>query len=334
MAALAFEDLKPGARRRFGAYCVTEAEILEFARQFDPQRFHVDTHTPGGVIASGWHTCAMTMRMFYDGFLHDSTGAGAPGIDVVEWLRPVRPGMILSADVEVTGARVSRSRPQMGLVALAMEISDQSGEVLMRQKNAVMFGRRDPGAPIPEDAGLAPLAQERRVEPPVHAEDAINRTRFASEYEDVVPGACVKLGSYAFTHENMIAFASKYDPQPFHLDDEAAAKSHFGNLAASGWHTAAAYMKCFVATRDRMRAEATARGEKASAGRPSPGFTGLKWILPVFVGDVISYETVVMGKRPSSKPGFGKIFTRAQGFEQTGRLVFEQHGVGLAAMRD
>ena len=146
-------------------------------------------------------------------------------------------------------------------------------------------------------------------------------------------GARVALGSYAFTREDMLQFARLYDPQPFHLGDEAAARSHFGRLPASGWMTAAAYMRCFVDTRDRMRAEARARGEAGASGRPSPGFNDLRWVRPVFAGDVISFETTITGKRPSSMPGHGKLFTRARGHDQHGRLVFEQHGVGLARTR-
>ena len=333
MSAIAFEDFKTGDSVRFGAYPVTEAEILAFAREFDPQPFHLDAARPGGLIASGWHTCAMLMRMCYDGYLKDSTSAGAPGVDSTEWLKPVRPGMVLSAELLIAGKRVSRSRPELGFVPIVFHVVDQNNELLMRQKASIMFGRRDPKAPIPPDEGAPAAKRDEAAEPSVFDDEAVNRSRFATVYQDVTVGACVKLGSHTFARGKMLAFARKYDPQPFHVDDAAAAKSHFGKLAASGWHTAAAYMRCFIDTRERIRAEAAARGEASSTGRPSPGFTDLRWARPVFVGDVVSFETRVTGKRPSSKPGFGKIFTRARGYQQDGKLVFEQHGVGLAAMR-
>lgn len=332
MPAIAFEDLPVGARLRFGHYKVTQDEILEFAREYDPQPFHVDVNRPGGVIASGWHTCAMLMRMLFDNMLENSTSAGAPGIDSVEWVRPVRPGMVLSVDVAVLGARVLRSRPELGLLAMQFEVVDETGAIVERQRNSVMFGRRDATAPIPPDAGVFAPRADAPPEPPSFEDEANNRTRFATRYNDVVVGARVVLGDYAFTRERLLGFARKYDPQPFHVDDAAAANSHFGRLAASGWHTAAAYMKCFVGTRDRLRAEAAARGEKGASGRPSPGFTNLRWARPVFVDDVISFETTVMDKRPSSKAGFGKILTRARGYDQKVALVFESHGVALAEM--
>lgn len=332
MPVIAFEDLPVGTNKRLGNYNVTEAEIVEFAREFDPQSFHIDAARPGGVIASGWHSCSMLMRMLFDGLLKESTGAGAPGIDSVEWLRPVRPGMTLSVDIAVLGARALRSRPELGLLALLFEVRDQNGDMMMRQRNSVLFGRRDAGGSLPPDRGEFPARLAPLPDPPSYSDPAINRTRFAVRFDDVVIGARVATGDYTFTREKMLAFASKYDPQPFHLDDAAAAKSHFGKLAASGWHTAGAYMHCFIAARDRYRAEAAARGEAGASGRPSPGFTNLRWVRPVFAGDVVSFETTVMDKRPSSKAGFGKIFTRARGYNQAGALVFESHGVGLAEM--
>ena len=330
---LYFEDFKPGARMRYGAYAVTEAEILAFAREFDPQPFHVNIATPGGLIASGWHTCAMMMRMTCDGFMLNSTSVGAPGVDECEWLKPVRPGMVLSIDLDIVGARVSRSRPDIGLTQVVFNVVDQTGDLLMRQRNWTMFSRRDAQAPFPPDETPAPARRPLPPEPPVFDDPALNATRFSTNYEDVVVGARVALGSYEFRRDDMLRFARAYDPQPFHLDDEAAARSHFGKLAASGWHTAAAYMKCFVETRDLMRAEARARGVEGAAGRPSPGFNDLRWIRPVFVGDVISFESTITGKRPSSKPGHGKLFTRARGYDAAGGLVFESHGAALARMR-
>jgi acyl dehydratase len=332
MPALAFEDLKTGETLRFGAYAVTEEEILAFAREFDPQPFHLDPGRPGGLIASGWHTCSMLMRMCFDGYLEGSTSAGAPGIDFVEWLKPVRPGMTLRVEQNILGKRVSRSRPDLGLVPMLFSVLDQNGDVLMRQKASILMGRRDPSAPIPPDEGEPTARREPPPEPPALNDAAQNLTRFATRYEDVAVGARVELGSYEFTRDSMLRFSRKYDPQPFHVDDAAAAKSHFGKLAASGWHTAGAYMRCFIDARERIRLAAAARGAKSSTGRPSPGFTDLRWARPVFVGDILGFETTVVGKRPSSKAGFGKIFTRARGYRGGGELVFEQHGVGLVAM--
>ncbi len=331
MPITTFEDLTPGLKRRFGAYRVTQDEIIAFAREYDPQSFHVDPATPGGLIASGWHTCSMTMRMIFDGFMRESTALGAPGIDEVRWLRPVRPGMVLSAEVEVREARVSRSRPEMGLVSVLVTVADETGEPVMTQANWVLFGRRDPAAPF--EATPAPPRPPPAPEPPQHADEGVNATRFATYYEDIEIGARADLGRVTFQRDDMLRFARAYDPQPFHLDDAAAARSHFGRLAASGWLTGASWMRRFVEASDRAREAAAARGEALFPALPSPGLNDLRWLRPVHPGDVIAYDTTILGKRPSSRAGFGKLFARARGYNQEGALTFELQAVGLAPMR-
>jgi acyl dehydratase len=103
--------------------------------------------------------------------------------------------------------------------------------------------------------------------------------------EEIEIGSEEMLGSYQFTREAILAFAKRFDPQPFHLDEEAARRSHFGALCASGWHTAAAWMKCYVAFNDHHRRERKARGEAVPAIGPSPGFENLRWLKPVYPGD-------------------------------------------------
>ncbi|MFT3987409.1 MAG: MaoC family dehydratase [Aestuariivirga sp.] len=148
--------------------------------------------------------------------------------------------------------------------------------------------------------------------------------------DEIEDGHVVELGSFTFTRETVLDYARKFDPQPFHVDDEAAAKGPFGKLAASGWHTAAAWMKCYVATNQR---EAAARDNPAPSG-PSPGFTNLKWLKPVFPGDTIHYRSTVTGKRElASRPEWGLVFSRNEGFNQQGELVFSFDGKVLTARR-
>jgi acyl dehydratase len=147
---------------------------------------------------------------------------------------------------------------------------------------------------------------------------------FFGEIED---GRLWTLGHYDFTRDNVLAFARAYDPQGFHIDDEAAAMSHFGRLAASGWHTAAAWMRCFVDTSDRARDERRSRGDKLPTLGPSPGFAKLRWIKPVFPGDRIAYSTQVMGRRDiASRPRWGLITQHNEGINQDGELVFSFEG--------
>ena len=149
-------------------------------------------------------------------------------------------------------------------------------------------------------------------------------------YDEIEPGRVDELGSYELTREAVLKFARAYDPQAFHLSDEAAANSHFGKLAASGWHTAAGWMRCYVETSMRLAGE---RSDPAESG-PSPGFTQLKWIKPVHAGDTVSYRTTITGKREhAGKRDWGLVETHNEGHNQRGELVFSFNGKVLAKKR-
>ena len=133
-----------GTELALGPYVVSAEEIVGFARDFDPQPFHLDgdseqARLTGGLIASGWHTCAIAMRMFCDAYLLDSGSLGAPGVDEVRWVRPVRPGDTLSGTSRVTEARPMRSREGVGIVHLDHEIKNGAGEVVCTMKNVGMM---------------------------------------------------------------------------------------------------------------------------------------------------------------------------------------------------
>jgi acyl dehydratase len=142
------------------------------------------------------------------------------------------------------------------------------------------------------------------------------------------------LGLHHFTREAILRFARAYDPQPFHLDDEAARHSHFGALCASGWHTAAAWMKCYTAFNERHRLERAGRGECLPEIGPSPGFQNLKWLKPVYVGDTITYAYRTKEKRPlRSKADWGLVQFNTHGSNQKEELVFSFDGKVLVRMR-
>lgn len=141
-------------------------------------------------------------------------------------------------------------------------------------------------------------------------------------FEDVRVGEVLALGRHTFTAEDIKAFAQRFDPQLFHLDEAAAEESHFGALCASGWHTAVAWMRLMVAYRRRTAEEARARGEPVAAVGPALGFRDLKWLKPVYVGDTIDYRSEVIETRVSnSRPGFGLMTIRASGVNQKGEPV-------------
>jgi acyl dehydratase len=152
--------------------------------------------------------------------------------------------------------------------------------------------------------------------------------------EEIEPGMVVDLGSHHFTREAIIDFALKYDPQPFHIDEAAARTGPFGVLSASGWHTAAGWMKRYVATNQAADARMRAEGRKPAHLGPSPGFTNLRWLKPVTPGDTITYRSTVTGKRElNSRPGWGLVFSMNEGFNQKGELVFSFEGKVLTPKR-
>ena len=146
-----WEDFKPGDTFSMGERVMDREEMIAFAKQFDPQPFHIDEAAAkrsmyGGLIASGWHTVAIVMRMMCDSYLNQSASLGAPGVDHVRWLKPVRPGDTLRAQRTVLESRASQSRPEMGLVKMRWEVLNQKGELAMTIEGACMFQRRTPGA--------------------------------------------------------------------------------------------------------------------------------------------------------------------------------------------
>ena len=143
---LYFEDFPPGDVRESPSRAVTHDEIVAFARQFDPQPFHTDDEAArrtfyGGLLASGWHTTAILMRLLWETFLKDAASLGSPGVDEVRWLKPVRPGDTLRARFTVTEARASQSRPDRGIVRSFSEVFNQHGEVVMTLRGLGLFSR-------------------------------------------------------------------------------------------------------------------------------------------------------------------------------------------------
>jgi len=144
----AYENFDEGATIDLGRKQVTADEIIEFASEFDPQPMHLDEAAGkasilGGLSASGWHSCAMFMRLLCDGLLLRSTSQGAPGIDYVRWKRPVLAGDMLNATGTVMAKRISAKRPGLGLVTLKGELTNQRGETVLELQNTGMFLTRE-----------------------------------------------------------------------------------------------------------------------------------------------------------------------------------------------
>ncbi|HVT56635.1 MAG TPA: MaoC family dehydratase [Xanthobacteraceae bacterium] len=153
-------------------------------------------------------------------------------------------------------------------------------------------------------------------------------------FEDIEVGWTRELGKHTFTAEEIKRFAGRYDPQPFHMDEAEAAKSHFGALCASGWHTAAVCMRTIVDSTKQLAADMIARGEKAAKMGPSPGYSNLKWLKPVYAGDTIAFASEVIETRASeSRPGWGLVKTRFSGRNQKGVPVYQFDGIVFVERR-
>jgi acyl dehydratase len=149
-----FEDIPVGQTARFGRYEVTRDEVMEFARKYDPQPFHLDdeaaarTHF-GRLSASGWHTCAMTMAMLVENLKENrQAGLGSPGVDNLRWIKPVYPGDTLRIESTVIEKRRSKSRPEMGIFKSQLTVFNQNDEPVMSMVSNGLVQVRDPSAPI------------------------------------------------------------------------------------------------------------------------------------------------------------------------------------------
>jgi acyl dehydratase len=142
-----WDDYEVGQKFPLGSTSFTEQEIVEFARQYDPQPFHIDEAAAkesmfGGIIASGWQVASKMMRLFVDNYVDRRTALGSPGLDELRWLKPVRPGDTLTGMVECAAKVPSKSRPELGVIHERWTVTNQKGEVVMTTKGINMVRRR------------------------------------------------------------------------------------------------------------------------------------------------------------------------------------------------
>ncbi len=322
-----FEDFEVGTSEAYGSMTIREDEMLAFAAEFDPQPMHLDPNSEqaarmGGVIASGWYTCSANMRLMADAFILGSAGLGSPGVSSLKWATPVRAGDRLTGQMHILDRKPSASKPDRGFVQYRFELHNQHGELALEQTNLIMMGRRQPGT-------IEPVSSTIVRPPPEVFETVANVERFGP-VEDIQPGMIVRFGEYTFIPEAMVRFAERYDPQAFHLSEEAGRNSHFGGLSASGWQTASAWMGTVI----RFWQTREQEGPLPKRG-PGFGFTDLQWIRPVLAGDVLTYYARILEARPSrSKPGWGIITQRNYAINQRGVPVFAFTGAVLWGTRE
>src|ERR1700751_3783450 len=147
MTTMTFEDFPIGRFGSFGPHHVSREDILAFASEFDPQPMHVDDEAARqsmlkGLSGSGWHLCSIMMRMLCDGFITRTASLGSPGVNEVRWLAPMRPGDDLTLDVDVVEARISKSRPETGIVTFKSTARNAAGQALCEMTSPIIVGRR------------------------------------------------------------------------------------------------------------------------------------------------------------------------------------------------
>ena len=147
-----WEDLEPGLVRDLGSVTLSAQEIKDFAEQFDPQPFHIDEAAGrrsiyGSLCASGWHTCALAMRLTVDNFLHEASSMGSPGLENLRWLKPVYPGDMLRLQYTITESRPLRKRTDTGMVRACWDMFNQHGEKVLQMEGYGMFRRRHRATP-------------------------------------------------------------------------------------------------------------------------------------------------------------------------------------------
>jgi acyl dehydratase len=322
MPSLYFEDFAPGSATPYGSLTVEREPMLAFAREFDAQPMHVDETAAkaamvGELIASGWYTAALNMRMLADDFILDTASMGSPGVSELKWLKPVKAGDVLRGIRHVVDRRPSLTKPDRGFVNFRFEVFNQRDEQVLEQTNLIMIGRR--GSEALGDSQAQPFANK----PPVLPEFRDRDFDTIPFFEELEIGDRLDLGAVTFTGADIIRFGRDFDMQSFHIDPEAARGSIFGGLIASGWHTGANWMGQMVRSRTSAAMNATMRGERPARLGPSPGFQHLRWIKPVYAGDTIRYTSAIFEKRVSaSRPEWGIVRHYNTGVNQKGEAVF------------
>jgi len=284
-----FEDFPAGKVFDFANFTLTRELIDAFAEAFDPLFAGPERDAAGERFASPWQMNALLMRLNYDGWMVEAAGRGSPGVDEARWFRPAQAGDVITGRYTVRSARVSRSKPQVGLVQYFHELF-ANGERVMYQLNSVMVERRNKDEPIADTPApaRAPAAPETSAAP-------------------------IPLGERDFPADAIIKFARLYDPQPFHVDLDAANKGPFRGLAASGWHTAAQW--------------ASAYAQAVDAGRlPRPlalrWMKPLIWKKPVYAGERIAFDFAPLQMGPEPNGDYG-VTARSRGIDSKGDVVID-----------
>jgi acyl dehydratase len=326
------EDLAVGTPYVFAAGTVTRDEIIAFATAYDPQPPYVprDGAAAAALCASPLHACTIMMRSFCDGLLNRIASLGAPGVDEVKWHRPVRPGDVLRTRVTLVAKRALASRPDVGISKVVVELLKADGEVTTSWITNQLVRRRGrgPAGDAPRQAARPPIVSLWQCARPATARGC------DVFFEDARIGETTEFGSHVFGEEEIVAFARRFDPQPFHLDPARARVSLFGALCASGWHTAAIFLGRSVSARMHANAAARARGVPLPAMEAPQAWRDLRWPRPVYVGDTVAFRARMAAQHDAGEhPERGIVTHEVQGRNQNGEIVLSFATLTLVARR-
>jgi len=305
------EDLTSDRVFALGQCVVAREDIIRFASLYDPQPFHVDEEAARatllkGLAASGWHTCALSMRLLSDAFLSKARYAGLSGVEEIKWLLPVRPGDRLTGRVTCLGSRPMPERPDCGLVDLRCEAFDRHGQRVMWWLGSAAFLRRcDARCPATESHAAVPAA-------PIPRQRGEHGLKF---FEDVAIREEYELGSSRFSGDDIAAFCREFDPVCAHP------AAQIGGPLASGWHVASVWMQKLVRYYEGEGLYLRAAEQPVPQFGPSPGIRRILWHRPVYEGDTLAFTTWIERKLELPHPDWGMVIGGAEARNQRGEVV-------------
>lgn len=313
-----FEDLAVGESFDLGSRTAIEDEALGFAREFDPQPFHLSSLAAersmlGGLATSGWYTAAMLSRMLWNKWLRHVNGAGSSGAAKHAWSRPLYVGGTMYAQGTVTAMRESKTMPGVGFVEIALNARLGNNRKFCTARWTIMVHRR--AGPKPDFAERQRLYRTRKHDGIRSMADARAFGRDMLYLDLCRMGYPVFLGEVSASAEQMIRFSRAYNPQPFLTSEKAANKSHFGGLAASGWHSCGLVMRTYVDS--RLRALDSLSEEERSTAAVSGGigveFENLRFINPVRANETMAaYITPLERRKSRLRQRWDKLYMRAE----------------------
>lgn len=320
-----WEDFRIGEVVNLGFKKVEREEILKFALQYDPQPFHIDEEAAKktllkGLAASGWHSCAMFMRMVCEELLVHTHYIGWSGVDEIKWLVPVRPDDVLTGRATCIAMSQIIDKKGMGLCTFLYQAYNDRGSLVMSWHAQQLFERRS-SKELPAGSTQTALVNLETIRKP--RAGSSSGEQMIKYFERIKVGDQISLGSVKFTAGNIEPFSRAYDPLSSHTIDEDATRRNLPFCScASGWLITSVWMKRIVRYYLKETQKLKRLGRPFPKLGPSSGIKKLCWHKPVYAGDVISFTSWAERKiECTSKPNWGLLISGNEGVNQNGELV-------------